>query len=156
MALEERVQQFMKEDDKALAKVAKIVDSSCKAVAKAKNLLLKFNVNNIAKAKEIEKDVSAHYLTLEEWYQKVNSLKKNKEFAYFINAKNQAEQEGIKFVSTPIEKEAGLYVAPERKLRDKILGSLKGALEVLKTCRNIINSQRFETQNSNDDIVTED
>jgi len=156
MALEERVKQFMKDDAKTLARVEKIVDPSCKAVARAKNILLKFSVNNINKAKEIEKNINAHYLTLEEWYERVNALKKNKELAYFIAMKNQAEQEGTKFVSAPTEKEASLYVAPERKLRDKILGNLKGALETMKTCRNIINSQRFETQNSSEDISTED
>lgn len=151
MALEKTIEQFKKDDSKALAKVEKIVDVSCKAVSNAKKILLRLNVNNIAKIKELEKDINAHYLILEEWYQKVNSLKKNKGYAYYQSLKNAAEAENAKFVSAPAEKEAALYVAPERKLRDKILGSQKGALETIKTCRNLINNQEFSTQSSDKD-----
>lgn len=151
MALEKTIEQFKKDDSKALAKVEKIVQASCKAVTDAKRILLKLNVNNITQIKELEKDMTAHYLILEEWYQKVNSLKKNKELAYYTSLKNAAEANNDKFVSAPAEKESSLYVAPERKLRDKILGSQKGALEAMKTCRNLINNQELSTQTSKKD-----
>jgi hypothetical protein len=148
MALEKTIEQFKKDDSKALAKVEKIVEPSCKAVAGGKKILLKLNVNNITQIKELEKDMTAHFLILEEWYNKVDSLKKNKEYAYYQSLKNAAEENNEKFVSAPTEKEAALYVAPERKLRDKILGSKNGAVEAIKTCRNLINNQEVKTQTS--------
>ena len=152
MSLESVIEQFKKDDSKALAKIEKIIDSSCKAVSKAKSIMLKLNVNNINQIKEIEKNMNAHFLILEEWYQKINSLKKNKELAYYQYLKNSAEATNTKWVSAPAEKEASLYVAPERKLRDKILGSKNGALETIKTCRNLVNNQEFSTQTSKEDV----
>jgi len=155
MSLEKTIQQFKKDDSKALAKVEKIVESSCKAISTAKKLMLKLNVNNVSQIKELEKDMTAHFLILEEWYQKVNSLKKNKEYAYYQALKNAAEENNEKFVSAPSEKEAALYVAAERKLRDKILGSKNGAVEAMKTCRNLINNQELSTQTSKKDDLEE-
>jgi len=150
MSLEKIIDELKKDDSKSLAKVEKIVDVSCKAITGTKNILLKLNINNISQIKELQKDVNAHYIILEEWYEKISSLKKNKELAYYMYLKNKIEAENAKFVSASSEKESSLYVAPERKLRDKIQGSLKGAEEVMKTCRNIINSQKFASQSSDD------
>jgi hypothetical protein len=156
MSLESTIEQFKKDDSKALDKVEKFVEDSCQAVAKAKSILLKLNVNNMTHIKEIQKDMTAYFLALEEWYQKVNSLKKNKELAYYMSLKNQSEENQEKFVSASAEKESALYVAPERKLRDKILGSKNGALEIIKTCRNLINSQELASQTSAEiDVVQE-
>ncbi len=151
MALENVIENLKKDDSKALAKVEKIVESSCKAITNTKDILLKLNVNNISQIKELEKDVNAHYLILEEWFQKISSLKKNKELAYYMYLKNKIDAENGKFVSASADKESALYVSPERKLRDKIAGSLNGASEVMKTCRNIINSQKFSSQTSASD-----
>ena len=155
MALEKQIEELKKDDSKALAKVEKIVENSCKAITRTKSILLKLNVNNINQIKELEKDVNAHYIILEEWYQKISSLKKNKELAYYMYLKNKLEAENAKFVSASADKESALYTAPERKLRDKVLGSLNGATEVMKTCRNIINSQKFASQTSEPDTDVE-
>lgn len=144
--LNDMIAKFTQDNEKTLAKVEKIIESSCESITHAKKLMLGLNVNNIVFVKELQKDITAHYIILEEWYQKVASLKKNKELAYFMLLKKQSEEKGEKFVSAPSEKEAALFVAFERKLRDKILGSLNGATEILKTCRNLINSQKFESQ----------
>ena len=149
MSLEPIIDKFNRDNTQALEKIMKALTPTCKAVENARKLMFKVNPNNLDKVKEIEIQVTGHFMQLQEIYSRVYSLKKNKELAYYQLLKNHAESnEKVKFVATSAEKEAALSVADERRVRDYIDGYLKSAAECLKTCRNLINEKKFMSQSS--------
>ena len=70
--------------------------------------------------------------------------------------KNKAEAENSKYVAAAAEPEASLAVAAERRLRDRLQGSLESATELIRTCRNIKNNDEKKYGSSNSDDLEVD
>lgn len=140
MALETLVEKFNRDNTKALAKIEKITDPSRKAVQGGVKLMLKVDPKNINKVDAIQKDVTAHKSILVDYYYQLCGLVKNKKAAYIVLLKNKAEEENTKYVAAAAEPEANLAVAAERRLRDRLQGSIEAAMEIIRTCRNIKNN----------------
>lgn len=148
MALENIVEKFKKDDSAVLAKILKELDSDFKAVEATRKILPKIDINNLDKVKQIQLQTVSVYGRLREWYLRIESLKKNKEAAYYQYLRNLAEEKNDKFVSAVAEKESSLYVSEERRVRDLIAGKLDFALETIKTCRNLLNEKQYPSQTS--------
>lgn len=146
MALESLVEQYTKNNDKSLEKIEKITEQDRKAIRNAAKLFLKIDHKNMDKIDDFQKEVAAHKSSLCEYYYPLCSLVKNKKAAYLVFLKNKAEAEGQKYVSSAAEPEANLAVASERRLRDKLQGSLESAIDLIRTCRNIKNNDEAKYQ----------
>ena len=140
MSLESLIEKYNVDNTKTLTKVEKIITPTLKAITKSQSMLLKINPENIKSVREFGKNVSANKSILDEWHKKLEALVKNKRGAYYMMLRNKANEEGVKLTSAPAEQESSLAVADERRLRDKVLGSLNSATEIIRTCRNILNN----------------
>ena len=140
MSLESLVAKYNIDNTKTLNKVVKIVTPTLKLITKAQAILLTINPENITSVRNFHKEVASYKSTLCEWHKKLEALVKNKRGAYYMMLRNKAVAEETKFVSAPAEVEASLAVADERKIRDRLLGSLNSASEIVITCRNILNN----------------
>lgn len=148
MALEHLIKEFNKDNSETLTKVLKGLDPTFKAVEAVRILLPKLSINNLDKVKEIEKEMLSHYGILVDWYNRIESLKKNKENAYIQYIRQETEKKEGKFVVAVAEREAALAVAHERRVRDHIVGKLEFALEAIRTCRNLVNEKQYPSQSS--------
>lgn len=148
MALENVVEKFKKDDSAVLAKILKELDPTFKAIEATRKILPKVDINNLDKVKQIQLETVSHYGLLREWYLRIDSLKKNKEAAYFQSLCNAAQAKNEKFTAAVAEKETSLFVAEERRVRDLIAGKLDFALETIKTCRNLLNEKQYPSQSS--------
>lgn len=148
MGLEPVVAKYLKDDSAALAKILKQLEVTFKEVEATRRILPQVSINNLDKVKQIQLETLSHYGILEEWHVRVDSLKKNKQAAYFQSLRNAAEAKNEKFTAATAEQEASLYVAEERRVRDLIAGKLNFALETIKTCRNLLNEKQYPSQSS--------
>lgn len=148
MALENIVEKFKKDDSAVLTKILKELEPTFRAVEATRKVLPKIDINNLDKVKQIQLETLSYYGQLREWYLRIDSLKKNKEAAYFQGLCNEASAKNEKFVATVAEKETSLFVAEERRVRDLIAGKLDFALETIKTCRNLLNEKQYPSQTS--------
>lgn len=154
MALENLVEKFNKDNSESLMKVLKQLDPVFKEVEATRKVLPKININNLDKVKEIECQTLSHYGLLAEWYLRIESLKKNKEFAYYQMLKNTAEQNKDKFTDGSSKQEAALAVSEERRVRDLIKGKLDFSLETIRTCRNLLSDKQYVSQTSLNNVPT--
>lgn len=140
MALESLVEQFNRDNSKGLEKIEKIVAPSRKAIRNASKLMMKIDPKNVDRVDEFQSQLAGHKAIIADYYYQLVGLVKNKKASYMILLKNKCEEEEKKFVAAASEPEANLAVAPERRLRDQLQGSLEAATEMIRTCRNIKNN----------------
>lgn len=142
--LNKYIDKYNKDNSAALEKVLKKLTPTFKKVDSYKAQFVKVDSNHISTIKEYLTTLTGLYMELADIHSKLCHLKRNKELAYYYSRKVEIEGEGNKFVSAPIEKEASLAVADERRVRDIIKGKLDSCIEGIRTCRTIINEKQAE------------
>lgn len=156
MALEKLVAQFNKDNSKSLAQIEKITTASLKAIQNGSKLMIKLDYKNIDKVDDFQKQIAGHKAFVADYYYRLCGLVKNKNAAYKMLLKNKAETENSKYVAAAAEPEASLAVAAERRLRDRLQGSLESATELIRTCRNIKNNDEKKYGSSSSDDLEVD
>jgi len=134
-------QKYLKNKANELNNLLKKYHPSFIAIEKCKKDLLSVDTNNLPKIKQILLTLTGHYMSLVSITKKLQALKRNKENAYFYAKKIEIENEGKKFTSAPIEREATLFVAEERRVRNIFEGYLEACLEGIRTCRAFLNTK---------------
>ena len=77
-------------------------------------------------------------------YSKALSLKKQKEYRYYVQKKEECEKNGTKFVDGATEKESKDYVRNYRDVRDLLFGYIKSAESSLFDCKD--NLERLDRE----------
>ena len=138
---EEFIKKYLKDNTKSLLNLVKKYKGVFDKIEEYRKKLLVVDTNNLPEIKKILLTLTGYYMSLCNVVKKLQTLKRNKESAYFHQRKIEIENEGKKFTSAPIEKEASLYVAEERRVRNIFEGYLDACLEGMRTCRSFLNSK---------------
>jgi len=154
--IKELVVKYHKNNTEALTKIMKGLEPLEQATKDARKLCFTLDPNNMDRINELQIRIVGHKSQLQELFSKVDSLKRNKELAAYMDLKIKSEEsEGtIKFVDGSSKMEAAFAVADERRVRDHIEGLLKSADDILKTCRNLNNGQQADKADSSLDQET--
>lgn len=142
--LSKYMEKYNKDNSASLEKVIIKLTPTFKQIDRFKIQFLKVDSNHTATIKGYLTPLTGYYMELADIHAKICHLKRNKELAFFYSRKASIEAEGTKFVSAPIEKEASLAVADERRTRDIIKGKLDSCIEGIRTCRTLINEKQTE------------
>ncbi|MFH0806077.1 MAG: hypothetical protein V1901_04330 [Patescibacteria group bacterium] len=94
--------------------------------------------------KEVKTRLTGIIATLNPVYSKGLSLKKQKEYRYYVQKKEECEKAGTKFTDGGTEKEAKAYVENYRNVRDLIAGYLKSAESIVYDCKDRILQYKYE------------
>lgn len=82
--------------------------------------------------------LTGYFMYLNPILSELRSYKKNKELREYYSLKMQIENEGKKFVSAPVEKEASLAVAEVRRIRNIVEGYVDACKTAISSCQSII------------------
>jgi len=82
--------------------------------------------------------LTGYYMYLNPILSELRSYKKNKELREYHSLKMQIENEGKKFVSAPVEKEASLAVAEVRRIKNVVEGYVEACKTAISSCQSII------------------
>ena len=102
-------------------------------------------IDELKKAKTVLTGISA---SLNPIYSKALTLKKQKEYRFYVIKKQKCESEGIKFVDGATTTEAKDAVRLYRDVRDIICGYLKAAEGLIYDCKDRI--ERYKKEYSKD------
>lgn len=138
MDLRPIAEKYLKDNTATLEGILKKFDPIFKKIDSIKKIMVKLDASNTAAAKEILTKLTGYYMEVIDVHSKIESLVKNKKVAYYYSRKVAVETAGEKFSSAPVEREADLYVADERRVRDIFAGKVAASIEGIRTCRSII------------------
>lgn len=122
--------------------VLNLLDPTFKKLDSFSEKFLTLNLDSSNAVKKIATDLTGYHFLLVPLQSKVATLKTQKEAAYYYQKKIEIEEAGNKFVDAVTKKEASLYVAEERDVRNRIESYIAVCLEGLKSCRNFINDRQ--------------
>jgi hypothetical protein len=80
-------------------------------------------------------ELTGIFMVLNPIFLVADTIKKNREEAFYMARKIDIENRGDKFVSAPIDKEASSFVANERRVRNIIQGMLEACSQGISTCQ---------------------
>jgi len=104
--------------------------------------------DELRKAKTI---LTGLYASLQPIYSKALSLKKQKEYRYYVTKKEECERTGSKFTDSSTTTESKDAVRLYRDLRDVLCGYLKATESLIYDCKDRIEQNRREYHNTKEE-----
>lgn len=143
------MEKYLTDNSKKLENIAKKFTATFKAVDGIKQAFVQLDASNTAQVKDLLTKLTGYFMELDDVLKKIEALKKNKAMAYYYSKKIEAQTNGEKFISAPIEKESELYVADERRIRNIFEGKVSACIEGIRTCRTILNQKTVTIDEEN-------
>ncbi|KKN82761.1 hypothetical protein LCGC14_0305850 [marine sediment metagenome] len=140
--LDKIAEKYLKDNTATLEKILKRFKPIFEQVDKLKKATTKLDAANTTAVKDTLTKLTGYYMEIVDILRKIEALKKNKETAYYHTKKVEIENSDTKFVSAPVDKEASLYVADERRVRSILQGKLDACLEGMRTCRTFVHDNK--------------
>jgi len=82
--------------------------------------------------------LTGYYMYLSPFLNEAKTQKRNNELIRYRELKEEAESEGKKFISAPAEKEAQIYVAEYRKIRNALQAYVDACKVGIGSCQSIV------------------